>query len=325
MIFSNVNLVDTAAATRLVRQMVSQTLPNAQALTDREQILQALELAAADLDAADPLLLPVAIDATPYIGQDSPIIPNVGNQFIGTRITALYMPAAIQPENLIPFANGETASAIIPQAVITADLLALVQWPRHFSTAILSAYNGKLFTITNIATANVALSGSGTGPDMDGQTPDNYGHCLLIAQTNPAQNGVYEFYTNGVTYTLTRPASPQWDWAHQGSAFYIENGSTQAHAYYQLTTPDPIVVDATALSFAALTTYDTNIDTSECSVYLVPRAAGYLVQSSAIGERDKNVSAALTAWASAMLARPLPVMTQAASQRIQSVTRYSNT
>ena len=329
MIFSNLNLIDPSAAIHQVRQSVTQAFPTALSTTDNEQVRQALDLAAADLDTADPLLLPVTIDTATYTGQDSPTIPNVGNQFIGTQLEALYMPAAIAPENLIPWAAGDTPSKIIPQAVINANLLALVRWPRRFTTAVVSPYNGTLFTADNIALANiVVLSGSGSGPSMDGLVPDNYGFCLLTAQTNPAQNGIYQFYTNGAVYSLTRPTlgvTSAWDWAHQGSTFYIRQGSTKAGAYYQLTTPNPIVVDTTSLAFTTLSAYISNIDATEFAIYIVPRAAGYLVQSLAATEKDKNLAAMLMTWAATMFARPLPASTQATSHRIQSVTRYANT
>ncbi|MCL5275121.1 MAG: hypothetical protein M1434_10320 [Chloroflexi bacterium] len=328
MLFSNVNLIEPSAAVRAVRQLVSQAIPaetryGAPIPTDHEQILQAVALAAADLDASDPLLLPVTISAGGLLGQDSPALPNVGNQFIGTQLEALYMPAAIQPENLIPWAAGDSPSVIIPQAVITGDLLALIRWPRRMDRAVVSPYNGSLFHVDNIATANISLNGSGTGPDMDGQSPDNYGVCLLIGQTNPAQNGLYEFVTNSATYTLTRPGSSAW--ASQGSVFLIAHGAQYGGRYLQLTSANPITVDVTACTFSTLTTYPSNIDASEFARHILPRAAAYLAQDVVLAEPDKNRAAALSAWAAELFARPLPAATQAASQKLQTVSRYSHT
>ena len=326
MLFSNVNLIDLAGAVRAVRQMVSQAMPvdsrATAAVTDHEQVIQAIALAAADLDASDPLLLPVTIRAGGIMGQDSPALTDVGNQFIGTQLEALYMPAAIQPENLIPWAAGDNPATIIPQAVITADLLALIRWPRRMERAVVSPYNGSLFQVDLVAATDIPLLGNGSGPGMDGETPQNYSACLLIAQSDPARNGLYDFYTNSVTYALSRPSSGAW--AARGSVFQIARGAQYGGRYLQLVTANPIVVDTTALAFNTLTTYPSNLDTAEFARYILPRAAAYLAQDMALAEPDKNRAAALTAWAASMLARPLPAATQAASQRLQTVSRYSH-
>jgi hypothetical protein len=248
----------------------------------------------------------------------------VGNGFIGSVLEALYMPAALLPENQIPFALTAVGT-IIPQAIITADLLALIRFPRKPSAAVISTLNGQLFSVNNIGLSNVALSGSGTGPGLDGVAPDNYGYNLLVGQTNLPENGVYAFSTNGATYAFTRPNTPDWNWAHQGSTFLILAGNTCAGRYVQLNTPDPITVGTTATTYQTLVSYLSNIDIAECNAYVVPRAAAYLIEEVALTVTDKNVATALTVWAAQLLARPLPTLGGAHSLRLQTVTRYSNT
>ncbi|HEY3289314.1 MAG TPA: hypothetical protein VGK87_04225 [Anaerolineae bacterium] len=324
MLFSSVNLIQPTAAVRATRQLVTAVLgvDKHPAAVDREHIQQALALACLDLDQADTLLLPITIATGAWMGQDSPAIAGVGNQFIGTQLEALYMPASLLPENQVPFALTAVGT-IIPQTVVTADMLALVRFPRKLESAVISTLNGRLFSINNIGTSQTALSGNGLGPTLDGASPDNYGYTLLIAQTNPAQNGVYAFSTNGSTFAFTRPASPEWDWAHQGSTFAILNGNLYGGRFVQLTTPDPISVDVTATAYQTLVSYASNVDAAECAAYIVPRAAGYIVRGVALDTADKNSAANLMAWAEQMLARPLPAASHAQALRIQAATRYS--
>ena len=325
MIFSSVNLVDPTVAVRATRQLLAQVTgaDSRPATRDREQILQALALACLDLDQADPLLLPVTVATEAWRGQDSPSIPGVGNGFIGSRLEALYMPPAVLPENQIPFAVTAVGT-IIPQAVIEADLLALIQFPRRPAAAVISTLNGPLFTVNNIGVSNVALSGMGSGPLLDGYAPDNYGICLLTGQTSAADNGLYVFATNGTIYAFTRPSTLSWDWAHQGATFAIQTGATYAGRYVQLSTPDPISIGVTPTAYQTLVSYPSNIEVNECQACIVPRAAAYMAMAIALNHADKNVADRMTVWANQMLARPLPVAGEAHSRRIQTVSRYAN-
>ena len=324
MLFSTVNLVTSAAAIRDLRALITSTAGKLHSsYTDHDHLTQAIALACLDLDQVDPLMLPLTISTTLYRGQDAPAIPNVGNHFVGTQLIALYMPDQITSGNLIPFAMTAIGT-IIPDVVVTADMLALIQYPRSLSPAIISSLNGDLFSVPYIGLSNIALTGSGSGPSLDDIVPDTGSYVLLIGQTNPAQNGLYMFSTDSYTYAFTRPSTALINWPRQGSTFLIANGTVYAGKYVQLSTPDTIVVGTTALTFTTLTTYPSNIDANDYAAYILPRAAAYIVGQIALNTVDKNIAASLTLWATQILARPLPVR-GLATLRILASSRYAST
>ena len=323
MLFSTTNLITPAAAVKSVRQLLETIAgPSNPRMPERDRLLQAITLACTDLDQADPIILPTTIDTSALLGQDSPSI-SVGNRYIGYILDGLYMPAAIKSENQIPYSQV-SAGTIIPDAVISDDLMACIRWPRAAAPAVIVPFDGRLFACSNIASTNVALTGATAGPTCDGVTPDTGALILCIAQTLPAQNGLYDFSTDGFSYTMMRPSVITYPWAHHGSVFSIANGTIYAGSNLQLTTSDPITIGTTATAYALGTTYDSNIDTTEFSQYICPRAVAYLAQALAMQTSDKNAIASLTAWALATLARPLPVH-GLATLRVMTASRYAST
>ena len=324
MLFSTVNLVTSATAIRDLRALITSTAGKAHSsYTDHDHLTQAIALACLDLDQVDPLMLPLTISTALYRGQDAPAIPNVGNHFVGTQLIALYMPAQISSENLIPFA-ATAIGTIVPDAIITADLLALIQYPRSLDDAIVSNLNGDLFTVTLVSASNIALYGDGSGPALDGVQPVTQSYVLLIGQTNTAQNGLYYFETDSLTYAFTRPSVSVMNWARQGSTFLVTSGTAYTGKYLQLSTPDTILVNTTPLAFTTLTAYPSNVDAADFNAYILPRAAAYIVGQIALNTVDKNIAASLTLWATQILARPLPVR-GLATLRILASSRYAST
>lgn len=324
MLFSAVNLITSATAIRDLRALVTSTAGKAHSsYTDHDHLTQAIALACLDLDQVDPLMLPLTISTALYRGQDSPAIPNVGNHFIGTQLIALYMPDQITSGNLIPFAMTAIGT-IIPDVVVTADMLALIQYPRSLDDAIVSNLNGDLFTVTLVSASNIALYGDGSGPALDGVLPVTQSYVLLIGQTNTAQNGLYYFETDSVTYAFTRPSVSVMNWARQGSTFLVTSGTAYTGKYLQLSTPDTILVNTTPLAFTTLTAYPSNVDAADFNAYILPRAAAYIVGQIALNTVDKNIAASLTLWATQILARPLPVR-GLATLRILASSRYAST
>lgn len=101
-----------------------------------------------------------------------------------------------------------------------------------------------------LADADTALTGS-TPLVLDGITITNGMRIGLVGQTAGAENGVYVAAITGPTYTLTRSTDADSDAeVTTGLFFKVISGTVYAGYECILTTPDPIIVGTTALTFA---------------------------------------------------------------------------
>ncbi len=117
---------------------------------------------------------------------------------------------------------------------------------KDYADALISTGNNK-GEARVVATGNIAIATPGTA--IDGVTLVNGNQILLIGQTTAAENGLYVF--NGAAIPLTRATSSDttaevkpgmFVFVSEGSVNNISNG-------YTLTTPNPIVLGTTALTF----------------------------------------------------------------------------
>lgn len=95
-------------------------------------------------------------------------------------------------------------------------------------------------------TANITLSGPGA--TIDGYSLTAGDRVLVKNQTTAADNGIYIF--NGSASAMTR--SPDADVSSEvtsGMFTFVENGNTNSKTSWILTTPDPITLGTTALTF----------------------------------------------------------------------------
>jgi hypothetical protein len=101
-----------------------------------------------------------------------------------------------------------------------------------------------------LADANIALTGS-TPLVIDGITVTNGMRIGLTGQTTGSENGIYAVAISVGTYTLAR-ANDANSSAEVTTGLFFKVISGTAYAGYDciLTTPDPIVLDTTALTFA---------------------------------------------------------------------------
>lgn len=100
-----------------------------------------------------------------------------------------------------------------------------------------------------LAVANIPLTGN-LPLLVDGGEMDDGDVISLVAQTNLVENGPYVFASSGNTYTLTRRSDfTSLMSIKYGAYFGVKRGTTYAAYTVVLTTPDPITVDTTPLTF----------------------------------------------------------------------------
>lgn len=106
-----------------------------------------------------------------------------------------------------------------------------------------------------LTTANTALSGTVASllAIADGATPQNGNRVGLTFQANGAENGIYDLTITGANYSLAR--SIDFDEGTSvlevttGAYFLVVAGTVYSGYEVLLTTPDPIVIGTTALTF----------------------------------------------------------------------------
>lgn len=102
------------------------------------------------------------------------------------------------------------------------------------------------------STANIALSG-GAALVVDGVATVNGDRILLKDQAAPAENGIYTVSGIGTAYALTRSTDANHSAeVTQGMFTWAMFGTVNAETGWILTTPNPIVLGTTALSFTQI-------------------------------------------------------------------------
>ena len=347
-------LILQADLIRAVRQMASQVvaipLVSTTPALDREQVLQAISLACADLDDADPLIVEHIIDTSAYVGRAEPVIPNA---IPATRpnVFALYMPAVIDQDNLIEW-DWSGPTGIIPHTAITANspcgtlasrsdacrMLALIRWP--YSASALAEVNPGVPPTGNrtpvaayAADPNTPLVYAFDLPVVDGRVI-NIGERVLIGNGEDSNlTGIYTLvHSNENEYTFRRPADCDNELEIAGSIVAVQSGSAHAGTVWQIVAagdpPGYYHITPITGTREAYIVYRANITRDQATATLIPRAAAYLVHQVALAAPstvDKTAGQHLIDWATAILARPIPAASQAISYRIRSATQYSNT
>ena len=95
------------------------------------------------------------------------------------------------------------------------------------------------------STANVTVASPGTA--IDGVTLASGDRVLLKNQTTGSENGLYVF--NGSASAMTRTLDANTGAEMVGAAAWIDEGSTNANTAYVCTTPAPITIGTTSLTF----------------------------------------------------------------------------
>lgn len=99
-------------------------------------------------------------------------------------------------------------------------------------------------------TANVTVANPGTAV-FDGVTLSNGDRLLLKNQTSTPENGIYVFNGSGVA--LTRAADATAGLLTSGAAVFITEGTANGATGWLVTTPDPITVGTTGLTWVQFT------------------------------------------------------------------------
>lgn len=98
-------------------------------------------------------------------------------------------------------------------------------------------------------TVNIDLTGGTFVGIIDGVTVSDNDRALIKNQTDARQNGIYVFDSSGNTFTRATDFDEDSE-ALQGSSTFVITGTTWENTTWVLTTPNPIVIDTTELTFA---------------------------------------------------------------------------
>jgi hypothetical protein len=100
--------------------------------------------------------------------------------------------------------------------------------------------------------SNIALTG-GASLTIDSVSLINGDRALLRHQTAPEDNGIYVVSGIGSAYVLTRSSDADEDVeVTQGMSTIVAEGAINGNRQYVLSTPDPIVLNTTSLTFVEI-------------------------------------------------------------------------
>ena len=186
------------------------------------------------LDANEDLVKPISISAA---GDGTAVIKVDGNTVLSIDANGKLS------------TNGYTASSNdhIVTKVVTDGLKSLIDAldtrvtnienlsdPSSFANGVLSSgttgrYNPDNTQIYAATTANVTLSGSQT---IDGTTPTNGSYILVKNQTNPKENGIYQYASSSAWTRVTAFATPA---SMKGKLFSISAGMNNGKKMFYMT------------------------------------------------------------------------------------------
>jgi hypothetical protein len=120
------------------------------------------------------------------------------------------------------------------------------------TTTIINQTNTTDFkdSVQAATTANINLSNPGTAV-FDGITLTTGMRLLVKNQSTPSQNGIYTFDTSSTALTRATDADASSE-VTSGLLVLVEDGTTQANTLFTLTTPDPITLGTTSLTFESI-------------------------------------------------------------------------
>lgn len=331
MIFSHTDLIDQPSLVRATRQMVSDLMPSAgkpnafSTTLGHAQVLAALKLALADLDASDPLDVIRTIDIQTHLGQVEPLV-KVSTRHYGARVRAVYV-GEFAEANQVPFDIADAYqvrlhTTLLQTALYTSPMLwVILRWPRSPEPIPISEQPSAL---PSFAGARCVLSSATSDPARPSNTD---GVALVIGERCLACLGTgNEALANGI-YQMTETGLQRASDAIGVSDFSIDKvvgvaeGDTYADTVWQITR-EPLEVETSPIEFKCLT-YPTNIDAAQAAAHVIPRAAAYLAAQFSVQTNDKSQAQKCADWAASILARPLPTHAEAISHRAQTATEYA--
>jgi hypothetical protein len=331
MIFSNTDLIDQPSLVRATRQMVSDLMPSAgrpNALStalDHAQVLAALKLALADLDASDPLDVIRTIDVQAHLGQVEPLV-KVSTRHYGALVQAVYA-GEFAEANQVPFdiagAYQVRLHTTLRQPALYANpmLWVIIRWPRSPGPIPLSE---RPTALPHFADVRCVLSSATSDParlsNTDGVALTVGERCLacLGAGDDAPANGIYRMTETGLQRAPDAIGVSDFS---PDKVVCVMEGDTYADTVWQVTR-EPLAVGTSPIEFKCLT-YPTNVDAAQAAAHVIPRAAAYLAAQFSVQTSDKNQAQKCADWATAILARPLPTHAEAVSHRAQTATEYA--
>ncbi|HEY3341544.1 MAG TPA: hypothetical protein VGK81_05980 [Anaerolineae bacterium] len=312
MIFSPLNLINQLTLSQSVRIMVQSVV--ASATPDHNAIETAINLALADLDIADPLILQRSVDLTAVAGQDSPIV-RITSHYLGTQVIACYLGDQTEA-NQISFDLVDERNAQLHAYIDQPVLRTLIRWPRRSGTIPLSDLPPGVPSFSSVRC--VIAASPMTLFNTDG-VPVKVGDRVLAAFNLPgAASGIQLATSTGYVRATDNDELSE---LAVGKVVCVTEGVKFADTVWQIADPLPLLATGTIIFKQMF--YDSNIDSDQAHAIIVPRAAAYAALA-VTASLDKATAAQVTAWSNAILARPIPSSRDAFSHHLISATRYSN-
>jgi hypothetical protein len=328
MIFSHTGLISQAALIQATRQMIGDLLPasaSSGALLDHTQVLAALKLALADLDASDPLDVIRAINVQAYLGQTEALI-KVSTQHYGAQVLAVYA-GQLAEANQLPFDVEADYQVRLHAALHSPDLdanptfWAIIRWPRSPEPIPISEPPAGPPQFAGVrCVLNGATSDPARPANCDGVALGLGERCLVCQSAEDAMpaNGIYQLTQTGLQ--RAPDASSVSDFSLD-KLVCVMQGDTYGDTVWQVSQV-PAHVGTSPLRFQLLA-YPTNVDVAQAQAHVIPRATAYLAAQMSVRVSDKNLAQQCTEWAATLLARPLPRHAEAISRRAQTATEYA--
>ncbi len=169
-----------------------------------------------------------------------------------TDISIISVNASDNPEfQTLPWVNSSLPIPTSPKQLATLEYIT------NYVVGKQQAKNAaQVMSVTNIALTGAAplIIDGVTMANAPAGSPNM--RIALIGQTTASQNGIYDYTDNGTVYTLTRSfdfggtPDPTGTEVSSGDYFRVEFGTIYSGYDVQLTTPNPITVGTTNLTFA---------------------------------------------------------------------------
>lgn len=146
----------------------------------------------------------------------------------------------------VPYVDATAAQPSAPKHLVTVE---------YINDKVIGKHSAK-DSVQVLADSNFALTGAGS-LTIDGELLGNttpLTRVVLTGQTDAKQNGIYTYAESGGNYTLTRATDFDEGSAENevksGDYFRVVGGSVYSGYEVMLTTPNPIVIGTTNLTFA---------------------------------------------------------------------------
>lgn len=176
---------------------------------------------------------------------DGGSIDIVGNTSLGVETTKL----TISETSLVLTDNRGSATGLQYAADYSTDFVSRSLVDKGYVDSVASGLIPKA-SVDVATTSNIDLTGGTFGGTIDGVSISNGWRVLVKDQTDPIENGIYDYVSGSNTFTRSADfdGTPVGE-ISDGNLVPIVSGATLYNTIWVLVTPNPITVDVTPLEF----------------------------------------------------------------------------